>query len=100
PKVVVMPRICNSGLRKASARAKASSMSSPMSVSRITFSGRAGGGEDWAEQSGTAGRIAQTRMEMRTAMNLDRCKRLNSVRHGADGNEQIIKRNVGAVERT
>src|SRR2546427_402197 len=45
----------------------------------------------WGEQSGTAGRIGQARMEMRTAMNLDRCKRLNSVRHGADGNEQIYQ---------
>src|ERR1700675_2839839 len=39
PKVVDMPRISSSGLRKASAIAKASSISAPMSVSMMTFSG-------------------------------------------------------------
>jgi len=49
PKVVVMPRICSSGLRRARATAKASSMSSPMSVSMITFSEEVfSGRQDWA----------------------------------------------------
>jgi len=89
PKVVVMPRICNSGLRRARATAKASSMSSPMSVSRITFSGRAfsegaGVGEDWPEQTGEAIRVAQSRMQTRIAASLDIRNRFSSVGHGAD----------------
>src|ERR1700730_7129796 len=39
PQAVVIPRIFNSGLRRARAIANASSMSSPMSVSRMTFAG-------------------------------------------------------------
>src|SRR5205085_11660363 len=46
PKTVEMPRICNSGLRSANTTAKASSTSSPMSVSMIIFSGEFCGG-DW-----------------------------------------------------
>jgi len=50
------------GLRRASATAKESSMSSPMSVSMITFSGMAfsgtaGVGEDCTEQTGEAVRM-------------------------------------------
>ncbi len=35
-----------------------------MSVSRITFSGRAVAGEDWAEQKGGQTRIVENRMQV------------------------------------
>src|SRR2546429_5670674 len=94
PKVVVMPMICNSGLRRESAMAKASSMSSPISVSMITFSGRAGAGEDWPLLVGEAIRNAQTTMEMRTAVDLDICKRWSPVGHGAEWGEQIFLQKI------
>jgi hypothetical protein len=65
-----------------------------MSVSMITFSGTAGAGEDWPLLVGEAIRNAQTTIEMRTAVDLDICKSLSSVGHGADGDEQIFLRKI------
>src|SRR6266851_7255348 len=63
--------ICSSGLRKARARAKASSMSSPMSASMITFSGSAGTAEDWPKQRGDAIIAREPRTDARMAADLD-----------------------------
>jgi len=89
---VVTPRICSSGLRKASASAKASSTSSPMSVSMITFSGStllggAGVGEGWPQLMGKAMKMAQPRMQVRIAEDLAISDRLssNGYRAGCDG---------------
>lgn len=58
--VGVTPRISNSGLRSASASAKASSMSSPISVSMMTFSRMSAVEDAWAKPSFVFHKLAQT----------------------------------------
>src|SRR5882762_924646 len=88
PKVVVIPRIWTSGLRRARATAKASSMSSPMSVSMMAFSGEAGVGVDWAEQTCEAVKNPETAMKFKNVVSLDMCERPRLTEYGAEWKEK------------
>jgi hypothetical protein len=59
-------------------------MSSPMSVSMMTFSGDAEVGEDWAALAGAEIRIVQSRVQMRIQGNFDMGDRLCSAGCGTD----------------